>query len=126
MSWCWFATSTARRIPRHASAEDPVAASARYARLFDVSATRIDEGPLVATGSAPIALASPSRLRRRLAGVQLPLRARPFVAALFIRVADRAGAAAAVRRGGLEPVALKDGSFAIGADQANGVAAVFG
>jgi len=107
-------------------AEDPVAASASYARLFDVSATRIDEGRLVATGSAPIALASRSRIGRRLAGVQLPLRARPLVAALFIRVADRARAAAAMRRGGFAPVALKDGSFAIGADQANGVAVVFG
>jgi catechol 2,3-dioxygenase-like lactoylglutathione lyase family enzyme len=107
-------------------AEDPAAAAASYARLFDAPATRIDEGHLVATGSAPIALASRSRLGRRLAGVQLPLRARPFVAALFIRVADRARAADAIRRGGFEPVALKDGSFAIGADQANGVALVFG
>ncbi len=107
-------------------AEDPAIAAASYARLFDVPATRIEEGHLVATGSAPVALASRSRLGQRLDGVQLPVRARPFVASLFIRVADRARAAAAVRRGGFEPVALKDGSFAVGADQANGVALVFG
>lgn len=107
-------------------AEDPATAAASYARLFDAPAARIDEGHLVATGSASIALASRSRLGRRLAGVQLPTRARPFVAALFIRVADRARAADAIRRGGFDPVALKDGSFAIGADQANGVALVFG
>lgn len=107
-------------------AEDPVSAAADYARLFDAPPARIDEGRLVATGSAPIALASRSRLGQRLDGVQLPLRARPFVAALFIRVADRARAADAIRRGGFDPVALKDGSFAIGADQANGVAVVFG
>ena len=107
-------------------AEDPVVAAASYARVFDAPATRIEEGRLVATGSAPIALASRSRLGRRLDGVQLPTRARPFLAALFIRVADRARAAAAIRRGGFDPVALKDGSFAIGADQANGVAVVFG
>lgn len=107
-------------------AEDPATAAASYARLFDAPAARIDEGHLVATGSAPIALASRGRLGRRLAGVQLPTRARPFVAALFIRVADRARAAQAIRRGGFEPAALKDGSFAIGADQANGVAVVFG
>ena len=58
--------------------------------------------------------------------MSLQASAPPFVAALFIRVADRARAAAAMRRGGFSPVLLKDGSFAIGAGQANGVALVFG
>jgi hypothetical protein len=48
------------------------------------------------------------------------------VAALFIRVADRARAADALAQGGFKPVTLKDGSLALGADQANGVALVFG
>ncbi len=47
-------------------------------------------------------------------------------AALFIRVADRAVAARVLRAGGFEPVALKDGSFAIHAAEACGVTLVFG
>jgi hypothetical protein len=56
----------------------------------------------------------------------LPLRPRPLVAALFVRVADRARAAGILRRNGLEPVSLADGSFAISAQDAHGVAVVFG
>jgi hypothetical protein len=41
-------------------------------------------------------------------------------------VRDRAQAAGTLRAGGFRPVALPDGAFAIGADQAHGVALVFG
>jgi hypothetical protein len=107
-------------------AEDPAGAAGRYAQLFDARPERIDEGLLVRTGSAPIAIGSRSKLGHRLDGVELPLRQRPLVAALFIRVADRGRAALALRRGGWEPVALRDGSFAVGAADAHGVALVFG
>lgn len=107
-------------------AEDAVAAAREYARLFDVVAREIDEGLLIATGSAPIAVAPRWKLGRRLPGVELAARARPMVAALFLRVADRAFAAAAVRRAGYRPVGLPDGSFAVGAGDAHGVALVFG
>jgi catechol 2,3-dioxygenase-like lactoylglutathione lyase family enzyme len=107
-------------------AEDPVTAAAGYARLFDARPQKIDEGLLVDTGSAGIAVGSRGRIGRRLRGVELPLRTRPLVAALFIRVADRQRAATVLRRGGFEPVALRDGSFAVSAGQAHGVALVFG
>jgi catechol 2,3-dioxygenase-like lactoylglutathione lyase family enzyme len=107
-------------------AEDPAGTAASYARLFDEQPRRIAEGLLVQTGSAPIAIGSRSKLGHRLDGVELPLRHRPLVAALFIRVADRARAAQALRRNGIHPVALKDGSLAIGAADAHGVALVFG
>jgi catechol 2,3-dioxygenase-like lactoylglutathione lyase family enzyme len=107
-------------------AEDPSGAAATYAQLFDAPPQRIAEGLLVQTGSAPIALASRSKLGYRLDGVEMPLRPRPLVAALFIRVADRARAAQALRRGGIEPVALRDGSFAVSAGDAHGVALIFG
>ena len=107
-------------------AQDPVSAAAGYARLFDARPRKIDEGLLVPSGSAPIALGSRWRIGRRLRGVGLPLRPRPLVAALFIRVADRDRAAEALRRAGFEPNALPDGSFAISADKAHGVALVFG
>jgi catechol 2,3-dioxygenase-like lactoylglutathione lyase family enzyme len=106
--------------------EDTVAAAHDYARLFDVVPDQIDEGLLVATGSAPIALCTRGRLGRRLPGVELPARARPMVAALFLRVADRAAAAAVLRRSGAKPIALPDGSFAVGAGEAHGVVLVFG
>jgi len=106
--------------------EDPLSAARGYARLFDAKPRRIAEGLLVKTGSAPIALGSRWKLGHRLDGVALPTRARPLVAALFLRVADRGRAAAVLARGGFAPVALKDGSFAVGADQAHGVALVFG
>ena len=107
-------------------AEDVVAAAQGYGRLFDAVPTQIDEGVLVATGSAPIALTTRGKLGRRLSGVELPTRVRPMVAALFLRVADRAASAAVLRRSGANPIALPDGSFAVGAGDAHGVALVFG
>lgn len=107
-------------------ADDLDAAGARYAKLLAARAQKIEEGLLVQTGSAPIALASRWKLGHRLHGVGLPLRPRPLVAALFIRVADRAATANVLRRNGLAPVALADGAFAVSAQEAHGVAVVFG
>jgi hypothetical protein len=106
--------------------EDPVRTAPRYAKIFDVRPQPIDEGLRIDTGSAPIALAVRGKLGRRLTGVELPARPRPFVAALFIRVADRVVAADRLRKGGFAPVALKDGSYAINAREACGVTLVFG
>ncbi len=50
----------------------------------------------------------------------------PVVAALFIRVKDRERAADVLHRGGFGPVRLRDGSLAVGADQAHGIALNFG
>jgi hypothetical protein len=106
--------------------EDPQAAAANYGKLLGARPQKIEEGLLVQTGSAPIALASRWKLGHRLHGVGLPLRPRPLVAALFVRVADRAGAASVLRGNGLIPIALADGSFAVSAQDAHGVALVFG
>jgi catechol 2,3-dioxygenase-like lactoylglutathione lyase family enzyme len=107
-------------------AEDPGSAAASYARLLGAKSQPIAEGLVVQTGSAPIAIASRWKLGHRLQGVGLPLRPRPLAAALFIRVADRARAASVLRRNGIAPVALADGSFAVSAQDAHGVAVVFG
>ena len=107
-------------------AEDPEPAAASYGKLLAAKPQKIEEGLLVQTGSAPIALASRWKLGHRLHGVGLPLRPRPLVAALFVRVVDRASAAGVLRRNGLNPVALTDGSFAVSAQDAHGVAVVFG
>ena len=107
-------------------AEDPPAAARGYARVFDAPPRRVEEGLLIETGSAPITLASRWKLGHRLDRVALPMRTRPLVAALFVRVADRARAAAVLAGAGVAPVTLKDGSCAVGADTAHGVALVFG
>lgn len=107
-------------------AEDPAAAAASYGKLLAAKPQKIEEGLLVQTGSAPIALASRWKLGHRLHGVGLPLRSRPLVAAVFIRVVNRAATAARLHRNGLHPVALDDGSFAVSAQDAHGVAVVFG
>jgi len=52
-------------------------------------------------------------------------RAVPFIAALRLRVRDRAAAAAALERGGFDAKRLADGSLAIAAEHAHGVALVF-
>ena len=77
-------------------------------------------------GETPLLITSTAAIKQRLKGVTLPMLPPPVVAALFLRVADRSRAAAAMRRGGFSPAQLNDGSFAIGADQAHGVALVFG
>jgi catechol 2,3-dioxygenase-like lactoylglutathione lyase family enzyme len=107
-------------------ADAPHETAASYGAIFGAQPTPIEEGLLVPTGSAPIAIASRWRLGHRLDGVGLPLRARPLVAALFIRVADRSRAAEQLRRGGFSPAALRDGSFAVSAEHACGVTLVFG
>lgn len=106
--------------------DDVDAAANAYARVFGEKPQRIAEGLLVNTGTVPIALASRGSLGRRLDGVALPARPRPVVAALFIRVSDRQHAARTLERSGLQPVRLKDGSLGIGAEQAHGIALVFG
>ena len=107
-------------------ADEPHAAAASYANIFDAKPLPIEEGLLVQTGSAPIALGTRWKLGHRLHGVGLPFRRRPLVAALFIRVRDRARAEAQLRRGGFSPLVLKDGSFALSAEETCGVALVFG
>lgn len=106
--------------------EDPARTAPSYARIFDTHPRPIDEGLRVDTGSAPIAVTARGKLGRRLAGAELPARPRPFVAALFIRVADREAAVDTLRKRGCTPVALKDGSYAVNAHEACGVTLVFG
>jgi Glyoxalase-like domain len=97
-----------------------------YGRVFGVWPARIDEGLKVATGGAPLAFCTRRALQDRLREVELPGRAAPHAAALFIRVADRQTAYKALRDGGFTPKRMSDGSWAIDAGEAHGVAMVFG
>jgi catechol 2,3-dioxygenase-like lactoylglutathione lyase family enzyme len=97
-----------------------------YGRLFDAPVEEIAEGLLVNSGGAPLAFMSAAALAARLPGVALGPHAAPTAAALFVRVADRDVAERALRAGGLHPQRMPDGSVAVGADRAHGVALVFG
>ena len=97
-----------------------------YADPLGASVRDTPEGDILATGSTPILISTPEKLRPRMGKTRMPARPAPAVAALFIRVGDREQAEDALRRGGFAPAKLRDGSLAVGADQANGVALIFG
>ena len=97
-----------------------------YGRLFGAWPERIDEGLKVATGGAPLAFCTRQALQQRLRDVVLPERALPHAAALFIHVADRQRAYKTFHDGGFSPRRMPDGSWAIDANDAHGVAMVFG
>jgi len=107
------------------SSEGPATAAA-YERLFDVKAKTIAEGLLVSTGDTPIAIVDERALAKRLPGVWISARHQPCMAALFIRVTDRDTAEKTLCAGGLHPTRMPDGSVALGAAEAHGVAIVFG
>ena len=107
-------------------AADVATTAAAYERVFDTQAKDIAEGLLVETGAAPIAVVTDRSLAKRLPGVWISARPAPLMAALFIRVADRSRAEQRLSRGGFHPVRMPDGSIAIGAAEAHGVALVFG
>lgn len=97
-----------------------------YGRVFGAWPERIEEGLKVETGSAPLAFCTRQALQERLREVILPERAAPHAAALFIHVADRMVAGRVLREGGFSPKRMADGSWAIDASAAHGVAMVFG
>jgi hypothetical protein len=105
---------------------DVAATAAAYERLFDVKAKTITEGLLVDTGDTPIAVVSERALAKRLPGVCISERRQPSMAALFIRVTSRDTAERTLRAGGLHPARMPDGSVAVGAAEAHGVAIIFG
>ena len=105
---------------------DVPATAAAYERLFDVKAKAIDEGLSIDTGDTPIAVVSERALAKRLPGVWISARHQPCMAALFIRVSDRDVAERSIRAGGLHPTRMPDGSVAVGAAEAHGVAIIFG
>ena len=97
-----------------------------YARVLGERPRRTADGALISAGPTPFLVSSRAKLCRKLGDTVLPARRAPCVAALFIRVNNRERAAAVLRRGGFAPDRLPDGSLAIGADRAHGVALVFG
>jgi catechol 2,3-dioxygenase-like lactoylglutathione lyase family enzyme len=106
--------------------EDVARTAQPYERLFDAKAKPIAEGLLVETADTPIAFVTAQSLAQRLPDIWISARPAPLMAALFVRVADRDAAERALKAGGLEPARMPDGSVALGADVAHGVALVLG
>jgi hypothetical protein len=106
--------------------EDVAKTAQPYERLFDSKAKPIAEGLLVETADTPIAFVTAPALAKRLPDIWISARSAPLMAALFVRVADRDAAERALKAGGLEPARMPDGSVALGADVAHGVALVLG
>lgn len=103
------------------------AAAGVHARLFGNAPAEIAEGLKLDTGGpAPLAFVTERSLARRLPGVWITAKPEPVMAALFIHVDSRDDAEATLRRGGFHPLRLPDGSVAVGAAEAHGVAIVFG
>ena len=105
---------------------DVAATAAAYERLFDVKAKTIPEGLLVNTGDTPIAVVGERALAKKLPGVWISARHQPCMAVLFIHVTNRDTAESILRAGGLHPTRMPDGSVAVGAAEAHGVAIIFG
>lgn len=105
---------------------DVPATAAAYERLFDTKAKPIAEGLLINTGDTPIAIVGERELAKRLPGVWISAHHQPCMAVLFVRVKDRNVAEKILRAGRLHPTRMPDGSVAVGAAEAHGVAIVFG
>lgn len=117
----------ARRLAAVAMVDEaPAATAVPYQRIFSTAAKAVAEGLVVETGDMPLAFASADALAKKLPGVWISGRPEPAAVALFIHVADRELAEQALLRGGFECRRMPDGSVAVGATEAHGVAMVFG
>lgn len=106
--------------------EMPEAAAVPYQRIFNTRAKPVAEGLVVETGDMPLAFVSAASLAKKLPGVWVSGRPEPAAVALFVHVADRDAADLALRRGGFRCMRMPDGSIAVDATEAHGVALVFG
>ena len=108
-------------------ADNPAYVAGVYAKLFGKWPEPIAEGLKIETKGAPIAVCTRAALQARLAGVELPQRITgPRVAALFINVRDRQATYKLLRGAGFPAKKLADGSCAVDASAAHGIALVFG
>lgn len=96
-----------------------------YAKALGTAPRTVPEASLFDLGTSAIALTNARSLEARWPALGITARARPAGAVLFLR-ADRAAAEAALRRGGFAPRRMPDGAVAVDAEQAHGVALLFG
>lgn len=105
--------------------DDLPATAAAYGRVLGEVPTAQDHGRQIGFGAATLHITERADPPTRLASVALAARGVPMLAALHLRVRDRAAAGEVLRQGGFSPLQLADGALAIDAHQAHGVALVF-
>ena len=103
----------------------PAATAAAYGRILGSTAEQRDGAYVLDCGAAQLLFVDEEGARRSLPGVDLPLHGEPAIVAVHLRVADIDEAMRVLRSGGADPLPLADGSVAVGADRAHGVALVF-
>lgn len=106
-------------------AGDMRAAAQAYGRVVDVKAEEFVGGWRLQVGTTQICIVERSGLHSLWPRAKLPTRDIPVLGALWLRVRDRGLAVATLRRGGFNPQREATGSWAIGADEAHGVALIF-
>ena len=106
--------------------EVPAIAAVPYQRIFNAKAKPIAEGLRVDTGDMPLAFVTERALAKKLPGVWISGRPQPAAVALFVHVADRDTTEQVLRGAGFDCMRMPDGSVAVGATEAHGVAIVFG
>lgn len=107
------------------SSKDPAATAAAYARILGSAVERQEGVPTLVCGTARLRFLDSAGLQRSLPGVGLPPLDDAVLAAIRLRVVDIDQAARALRTGNVDHSELADGSLAVGADHAHGVALVF-
>lgn len=105
--------------------DDLPGTAAAYGSVLGEVPTVTDHGRQIGFGAATLHITERAGLPTRLASTALSVRGVPMLAALHLRVRDRAAAGDVLRRGGFTPLRLDDGALAIDAHQAHGVALVF-
>lgn len=96
-----------------------------YAKALGGTPRAVPDATLLDLGKTSIAFLEETGFASRWPALALPSRPHPVAAALFLR-ADRDAAEAALRRGGFAPQRMPDGSVALDAGQAHGIALLFG
>jgi hypothetical protein len=124
--WQAHANSAGRLAAIAIADRDPTSLAHSYQRIFDAPVREIPEGVKLDIGETSLAFVTDGALARRLPGLWISGRPQPAAVALFVHVADREEMAQTLRRGGFHSMRMPDGSVAVGATEAHGVALVFG
>lgn len=124
--WQSHANGAARLAAVAIADEVPAIAAVPYQRIFNSKTAPIAEGLRVDTGDMPLAFVTERALAKKLPGVWISGRPEPAAVALFVHVADRDAAEQVLRQAEFDCMRMPDGSVAVGATEAHGVAVVFG
>ncbi len=104
------------------ASDAPAKTAAAYGRVLGSAVEQRDGAHVLDCGAAQLQFVDDAGARRLLPGVDLPLHGEPAIVAVRLRVDDVDQAARVLHSGGADPLPMADGSIAVGADRAHGVA----